>query len=199
MRVRQYQLPHGVAPDCERIEQLMHGELGVAGGGRATVRFVVGVAGDQRPTGVVEVHVEAGQHQRAVRQFRDGGEQLGGRRHRAGGTGGDHGRVAAGKAFRFGLDQFVAALGGFDGAALVAQGRPGVARDLEEVERELPIGIEIARHQAVELAPRHLACGHVVHQAGEVVGKTERGGRRIGDQRRTGGAAHGRRIRPFQD
>ena len=135
----------------------------------------------------------------AVRQFRDGGEQLGGRRHRAGGAGGDHRRVAAGEALGFGLDQLIAALGRFDGAALVAQCRPGVARDFEKIERELPIGIEIARHQAVELAPRHLARGHVVHQAGEVVGKTERGGRRVGDQRGAVGAAHGRRIRPFQD
>ncbi len=48
---------------------------------------------------------------RAVRQPGDGGEQLGGRRHRAGGAGGDHRRVAAGKPLGLGLDQPVAALG----------------------------------------------------------------------------------------
>ena len=46
-------------------------------------------------TGVVEIAVEAGQHHGAVRQRGDGGEQLGGRRHRAGRAGGDHRRRCA--------------------------------------------------------------------------------------------------------
>ena len=50
------------------------------------------VAADQVPGILVEIGVEAGQHHGAVRQLRDGGEQFGGRRHRAGRAGGDHRR-----------------------------------------------------------------------------------------------------------
>ena len=57
------------ARDADAVEQRLHGELRVAGGGRAVVALVVGVAGDQRPGGVVEIRVEAGQHHRAVRQL----------------------------------------------------------------------------------------------------------------------------------
>ena len=134
-----------------------------------------------------------------MRQLRDGREQLGGRRHRAGGTGGDHRRVAPGQPFGLGLDQAVAPLGRFDGAALVAQRRPRLARDLEETQRFLPELIEIVRHQAVESVPAHLPRGHVVHQAGEIVGQAEGGRWRVGDQGRALRAAHLRRIRPFQD
>ena len=51
-------------------------------------------------------------------------------------------------------------------------------------------------HQIVERVPRHLAGRHVVDQAGKVAGERQRGGRRLGDQRRTasprmsGDAAH---------
>ena len=62
--------------------------------------------------------------------------------------------------------------------------RPIAAGDLEEIERELPILVEAVRDQAIELSPIHLAGNHVVDQAREIVCKRERGGRRIGDQRR---------------
>ena len=197
VRLRRYKLPHSVAPDCERIEQSMHGELGVAGGGRAVVRFVVVVAGDQRPGGIIEIHVEPGQHQRAVRQPRDGFEQLGGRRHRAGGAGGDHRRVAADKPLGFGLDQFVAALGLLDGVLLGQDRAPARVHEFEEVERLLPIFVEVFRHQFVEIVPRHLARDHVVHQPRQRIGQRHRGLRRVGDQRRALLRRDGRR--PFRD
>ena len=45
---------------------------------------------DQLPGALIEIGIEPGQHHGAVRQLRDGGEQARGRRHRAGGAGGDH-------------------------------------------------------------------------------------------------------------
>ena len=71
MRRWRRQLRDVAAPDADAVEQRVHGELRVAGGGRAVMRLVVGVAGDQRPGRVVEIHVEAGQHQCAVRQLGD--------------------------------------------------------------------------------------------------------------------------------
>ena len=70
-------------------QQRLHGELRMA------------VRRPRRPSSppisvpgrVVEIGVEAGQHHRAVRQLRDGREQLRGRRHRAGRAGGDHRRL----------------------------------------------------------------------------------------------------------
>src|SRR5262245_64866017 len=56
------------------------------------------------------------------------------------------------------------------------------SRDLEEIERELPVAVEIVRHQLVEPLPGHAARGHVVHQPGKLVGERERGGRVVGDQ-----------------
>jgi hypothetical protein len=63
----------------------------------------------------------------------------------------------------------------------------------------LPVFVEIVGHQRVELVPAHLPRGHVVHETGEIVGEAERGGGRVGDQRRARSCAHLRRIGPFQD
>ncbi len=49
---------------------------------------------DHVPRVVIEIGVEPRQHDRAMRQPGDGGDQLGGRRHRAGRAGGDHRSVA---------------------------------------------------------------------------------------------------------
>ena len=178
------QLPHVAALDAQPVEQRVHGELRVAGGRRAVVRPVVGVAGNQRPTGVVEMHVEAGQHQRAVRQVGDGREQPGGRRHRAGRAGGDHRRVAGRKPLGLGLDQSVAPLGRIDGVPLGEEFAPARVDEFEEVERLLPVFVEVLRHQLVEIVPGHLARGHVVHQPRQRVGERQHGLRRIRDQRR---------------
>ena len=54
------------------------------------------------------------------------------------------------------------------------------------------------RHQLVEPIPGHLPRRHVVHQAREIVGERQRGGRRIGDERRASGGAYLRRGRPCE-
>ena len=49
---------------------------------------------------------------------------------------------------------------------------------------ELPVLVEMIRHQAVEALPRHLARRHVVDQPREIVGERERRRRVAHDQRR---------------
>ena len=163
------------------------------GGRRA---FLIPAARDPAPGLLVESHVEPRQYDRALRKLRDGRKQLCGCRHRAGGAGGDHRLIAAGKAPHLGLDEEVAPRGGVDLSVFVEALRPIAARDLEEIERVLPIRVELVRHQAVEPLPVHLAGNNVVDQPGEIVSKCKRGGRRVGNQRcalfgaNRGGPAH---------
>ena len=174
----------------------------MADGGRDHLAPVgVAPAGDVVPGFLVEVGVEPGQHHGAVRKLRDRLDQRGGRRHRAGGAGGDHGAAGMGaEPLRLGGDQEVAPLGGLDLAALVEDRRPGLAHDLvQEAQRELPVFVVLAGHQRVELVPRHLARGHVVHQPRQRIGERQRRGRIVGDQRCVAVAADGLRGRPFGD
>ena len=105
-----------------------------------------------------------------------------------------------GQPFGFGGDQTVAPLGRLDLAALGEDQRPRLAHDpVQEAQRELPVFVMLAGHQRVELVPRHLARGHVVHQPRQRVGECQRGGRIVGDQRRMAAAMDGLRRRPFAD
>ena len=72
-----------------RVEQGLHGELRMSRRRRDALALV---AGDQLPRLLVEIGIEAGQHHGAVRQPRDGRDQFGGRRDRAGRARGDHRR-----------------------------------------------------------------------------------------------------------
>ena len=99
---------------------------------------------DLRPRFLIEIGVEAGQDHRAVRQPRDGCDQLGGRRHRAGGARGNHRTVRlCGEPRGFGFNQPVAALGGFDGVALRENFGPLFTRYLQEAQRLLPELVEV--------------------------------------------------------
>ena len=145
----------------------------------------VAVAGDQLPGLLVEIGVEAGQHHGAVRQLRDGGEQL--RRSPASSRSSRRrspGRRCAASRSRFGLDQQVAPRRRLDRAALARASPASTRARSSEIERELPVVVELVRHQPVELVPRHLPRRHVVHQPREIVGERQRGGRRVRDQRR---------------
>ena len=80
--------------DTEALQQRMHGELGMVRcglGGEFTLR--VPDAADALPVLVVEIGIEPRQHHRALGQRRHRMEELRGRRHRAGRTGGDHGPI----------------------------------------------------------------------------------------------------------
>lgn len=90
VRRRLAQPAHFVALDAEALQQCPHGVLRMPDGRRDDLLAINAAAGNQIPCGLFEVHVHARQHDGAVRQQRDGGEQRGGRRHRGGGTGGDH-------------------------------------------------------------------------------------------------------------
>ena len=54
-----------------------------------------------------------------------------------------------------GLDQQVAPRRRLDRAALGQDLRPCLARDLQEFERELPVFVEVVRHERIEPFPRH--------------------------------------------
>ena len=172
----------GLARDANARKQRLHGELWMHEGGRV---FFVLAAGELAPGSFVEIGVEARQYDRAVRKLCDRREQFCSCRHRTGRAGGDHRIAAAGETFHLGIDEKVASPGRIDRADFRKTLRPIAARDLQEVECELPIFIELVRHQLVELFPVHLASNDVIDQTSEIVGQGERGGGRIGDQWRT--------------
>ena len=135
------------------------------------------------PARLVHVAVEAGQHDRALRQLGDGGQQVARGGLRAGRAGGDHrrgGRVFA-PARRLGADRLGAPFDGVDLAALGQHLGPGLADDGEEGERALPMAGEVALDEAFELAERHALDGQLVEQPAELARELERLRRRLGD------------------
>ena len=72
-------MPYGVARNAYTLEQGPHGELRMDRGWRD---FLALAAGDGAPRNLVEIGIEPGQHDSAVRQLRDRGEQFCGCRHR---------------------------------------------------------------------------------------------------------------------
>ena len=117
-------------------------------------------AADQLPGVVVEIGIEPRQHHRALRQAGDGMQQSRGRRHRSGRARRDHRTVVMrGQARGFGLDQQIAPRRRLDPVdARRASSGHAVLRDVEELQRELPVLVERIRHQPVERAPRR-PCG----------------------------------------
>ena len=77
------------------------------------------------------------------------------------------GALRGGEAARFRRDQPVAALRRLDRAAFGEDRRPVSPRDLQKLQRDLPILIEMIRHHGVEALPRHLARRHVVDAAAQ--------------------------------
>ena len=105
------------------------------------------------PALVVQLRVEAGQHQRALGQARHHRQQLRRRRNAAGAAGGDH-RVArwpGGPGARLPGEQPVAPLRRVEGALLGQDLRPLFGDDGEELQGELPVPREFVRHQGGEL------------------------------------------------
>ena len=137
---------HRVAADADARKQRLQRELRMAGR-RQDIGALV--ATDQPPGLLVEIGIEARQHDGAVRQVRDGGNQFGGRRNRAGRTGSDHRRIGLARKPRgFGFDQGVAARGRFD----VGRARAGFAAS--SGARAAGISASIAR---TDRAPRERA------------------------------------------
>ena len=165
---------------------------------RCEVLFLV--ARDQFPRLFVEIDVEARQHDGAMRQACDRGDQFGRRRDRAGRAGGDHRRIDLARQPRgLGFDERVASFDRLHPVALVKNRRPGPACDLQEAQRELPILVVLFRHQIVEALPRHAARRHVVDQPRQIVGKRAGRRRRLGDERCAARAMKLGRRRPFSD
>ena len=192
-RVRQFH--DRFAGYADAGEQRLQRELRMPRGRRNPLALV---AGNQPPGRFVEIGIEARQHHGAMRQSRDGRDQFGGRRDRAGGAGGNDRAVGLARKPRgFGLDQRVAPFRRLDAIAFGKDPRPRLTRDLQKFQRHLPVLVEHVGHEVVEAIPRHAARRHVVDQAREIVGKRARRRGRLRDQRTAARAMHTRANSPI--
>ena len=185
-----------VANGAHLLQQRRHGEL------RMAVRRVsLAIAAcDHFPGRVVQLGVEAGQHQRAMRQFRDGREQRRRRRHRTGGAGGDHRPRAGRKTLRLRCDQQVAAFRRLDAALFIQKGRPRLARDFQETAASSASTCPYQRGtRSSSRSPRHLPRRHVIHQPREIVGERQRRGGLLATSGELPSPRGSGRRRPFQD
>ena len=175
---------HGVAADADDLQQPVEDRLGVAGDAD---RVAVGIA-EQRPGGGVEVAIEVGQHDRALRRTRNRRHQPCGGAVGAGRAGDDRRSALCprGERLDLGVDRQRRAARAVDEAALGEPVGPMGEGDLEEVERHAPIGIETVGHQVVQSPGVDALDDEVVDQAGKVAGEREGLGRARRHQRRLG-------------
>ena len=186
------------AADAEALEEGMHGKLRMARCGMfGEAAFVVALAADALPRAFVELGIEPRQNDGALRQLCNHVQEFCGRRHRSGRTGRDHrAGVMGGEAFGFRIDQKIAPRRRFDLSDFGKIFRPRLSRDLQELERELPILIEGIRHQPIQRLPSHAARDHVVHQPREIAGQRQRRSRTADHERRRTRALRPRRHQP---
>ena len=136
---------------------------------------------ERLPARLVHVVIEAGQDDRALRQFGDGRQQVAGRGLRAGRAGGDHLRLRRPFTPASGLiaDRQGAPLDGIDPPTRGEHLRPVFADDGQELQRALPVAGEVAFDEAFEPIERHAFDGEFVEQAAELAGKFQRLCRRL--------------------
>ena len=144
---------------------------------------------DHVPGAVVEMRVEAGQHDRAPIRPGDGGDQPGGGAVGAGRARDDRRAPpdprAAVESGDLGLDQGAHAGRSIDEAVLGEPLRPDVEGDLEEVERDAPVAVvRRVRREVMERPGVDPLDDHVVDQRGEVAGERISLGRRRGHEGR---------------
>ncbi len=147
----------------QRLEQLLQAVLRMA-------RL------EQPPAGLVEVVVEAGQHDRAARQPGDDLEQRAGRRDAAGRAGGDdplRGRRLAPALGQRG-QQAMAPLGRVERAVRGQDLRPRLGDDPQHLPALLPVLGERVGDQAVERRERHALGLQLVEQRRELAGEAQR-------------------------
>ena len=106
--------------------------------------------------------------------------------------------MMGGQAFGFRIDQEIAPRRRLDLSDFRKICRPGLARDLQELQRELPVLIQRIRHQPVQRLPPDAARDHVVHQPREVAGQRQRRSRAADHKRRGTRALCPRRHQPRQ-
>ena len=125
------------------------------------------------PTRRVHLAVEAGQHDGALRQPRDGDQQVARRRLRTGRSGGDHRRRGRGRlpACRLGADRLGAPLDGIDLPALRQHRRPRRADDVEEGERAPPMLGEIAGHEAGQFVEADALDRQLIEKSAQFAGE----------------------------
>ena len=155
--------PDGGALGRQSVEQLLQAILRMA-------RL------DALPARLVEVLVEAGQHDRAPWQAGDHLEERAGRRNAAGRAGGDDPPCGRARAPAFGQSgqQAVAAFRGIERALLGEQVRPGPGEDREQPPALLPVFGEGFGDQAIEGVEGHPLGLELVQERSELAGQAKR-------------------------
>ena len=125
------------------------------------------------PALVVEIEIEAGQHDGAARRPRDCRQKPCRRAVAAGRAERDDGAAHSAGLDRPHLlvDQAVAALGRVDEPRLAENLRPLLHGYVEKIEGDAPVAVEFRQHQRVELAPVDAFDDHFVDEAGELAGE----------------------------
>jgi hypothetical protein len=186
--------------EAETIEQRLHRVLRVVRGGpRGEPALRVPDATDCLPGLLVEIGIEPRQHHGAVLQGGHHGQEFRGRRHRAGRARcDDRPFMMRGQPDGFRFDQAVAPVRRLDPADLLEMIGPRLARDAQEIQRVLPVFVELVRHQAVERFPGDATGDHVVHQPRQIAGQRQRRCRAADHQRRQHRAFRPRRYQMSQ-
>jgi hypothetical protein len=167
---------HVAARNAESLQQRVHRELRMVRCGMyGEFALRVLASADSPPGLVVEIGIESRQHHRAMRQRGNRMEESRGCRHRAGRPRRDHrGVLLRGQPRGLRRDQQIAPRRRLDLPDLREMVGPCLARDLQELQRVLPILVELIRHEGVERVPCDVARHHVVDQPRQVAGQCQR-------------------------
>ena len=162
---------HGSPLDAEAGEQFVQSELRMGGI-------------EPTPALLVDLPIESGQHDDALRQPGDDAQQFARGRLRSGRARGDHRRAGRRRlpARGPGPDGAAAPFNGIDLAALGQHGRPRGADDFQEGEGASPMLGEIAGDEIGEAAEVDALDRQLVEQAAQFARELERLRRRLGDR-----------------
>ena len=178
-RDRAGEFNHAVAGDTENREQAAQRRLRMAEAGLIGTRIA-----DLLPGFFVEQKIEPRQHDGAARRGGNGGEQPRGRAIRAGRADcDDRGAAAPGlDPFNLRLDQKRLAPRGVDEIMPCENRRPLGDCDVEEIQRDPPIGIEFRQNQRIQFLPGDVLDNQFIDETGEFAGEMPSIGRRCADE-----------------
>ena len=176
------------------IEKLAQTELRMTEG-----RRIIGCRCQHLPGCIIQIAIQPGQHHRAIRQVRNGGNQFRRRRYGTGGTGNDNrpGWRMGAQPLHFAPDEIVAMRSGIRKPAFRQNIRPQIGDDVEKTERNLPPVGKVFRSNSSKLAPFSPISFDLIHQPCQIAGEPDRIGSRCrnGNVVNTEKGAHMRRQR----